>query len=193
MCGFIPCGHVQVLAAVVMMKGSDGSGMVHSHVGGEVVAFGTGTKCINGEYISSSGLAVNDCHAEIIARRALIRFLYSQLELCGKGQASASSVLESTPSGKYKLKAGVSFHLYISTAPCGDARVFSPKEEEEPSDLDSNKKGRGQTRVKIEAGEGTVLASSQVRGRGEGVEGAVLASSQVREREWKGQCWLLVK
>lgn len=123
---------------------------------------GTGTKCINGEFISDSGLAVNDCHAEVIARRSLIRFLYAQLDLCAKGQGSAS-ILQHTSSGKFGLKPGVSFHLYISTAPCGDARVFSPKDVEEGGDdPHPNRKGRGQARVKIEAGEGTVLATSQV-------------------------------
>lgn len=47
----------------------------------QVVALSTGTKCINGEYLSDQGQAVNDCHAEVTARRALLRFLYSQLEL----------------------------------------------------------------------------------------------------------------
>lgn len=47
----------------------------------KVVSVSTGTKCINGEYMSDRGLALNDCHAEIIARRALLRFLYAQLEL----------------------------------------------------------------------------------------------------------------
>ena len=153
-------------------------GMVSGEVGGEVVALGTGTKCISGEYISDSGLAVNDCHAEVIARRAFTRFLYAQLDLCAKGQNEAS-IFEKSACGKYVLKPGISFHLYISTAPCGDARVFSPKDEQSPSqdqdqqqqqakpqveieDPHPNRKCRGLTRVKIEAGEGTVLASNQV-------------------------------
>lgn len=157
MCVFV----FQVLSAVIMMKGSSGLGMVHGDVGGEVVALGTGTKCINGEFISDSGLAVNDCHAEVIARRSLVRFLYAQLDLCAKGQDSAS-IFHRVSSGKFSLKPGVSFHLYISTAPCGDARVFSPQEEDREGDPHPHRKGRGQARVKIEAGEGTVLATSQV-------------------------------
>lgn len=47
----------------------------------QVIVLSSGTKCINGEYINDQGLAVNDCHAEIVARRAFIHFLYSQLEL----------------------------------------------------------------------------------------------------------------
>ena len=153
------------------MKGSSGTGMVSGGVGGEVVALGTGTKCINGEYLSDSGLAVNDCHAEVIARRALVRFLLSQLDLIAKGQNEVS-IFEQKPNGKYALKPGISFHLYISTAPCGDGRVFSPRQGDSPErttdditpdeDHHPNRKGRGLARVKIEAGEGTVLADNQV-------------------------------
>lgn len=161
-----------MVAAIVMMKGSTGMGMVSGDVGGEVVALGTGTKCINGEYISDAGLAVNDCHAEVITRRAFNRFLYAQLDLCAKGQTEAS-IFEKSSSGKYTLKPGISFHLYISTAPCGDARVFSPKDKQSPipeqeqqqaevEDPHPNRKCRGLARVKIEAGEGTVLANDQV-------------------------------
>ncbi len=152
----------KVVSAVVMMKGSCGDGMVSGDVGGEVVALGTGTKCICGEYLSESGLAVNDCHAEVITRRSFMRFLYSQLELCAKGQMEASVFEQQAPSEKFALKPGISFHLYISTSPCGDARVFSPSEESlKSNDTHPNRVSRGVARVKIEAGEGTVLAENQ--------------------------------
>ena len=77
-------GLKKVLAAFVMMRGSVGLGIVSESVGGEVIALGTGTKCVSGESLSASGMCVNDCHAEVIARRSLVRFLYSQLELCSK-------------------------------------------------------------------------------------------------------------
>ena len=57
--------------------------------------------------------------------------------------AESTSIFERQETGLYRLKAGVSFHMYISTAPCGDARLFSPNEsrleDDHPCRL-SNKK-----------------------------------------------------
>lgn len=30
----------------------------------------------------------------------------------------------------YKVRDDIKFHLYINTAPCGDARIFSPHEDD---------------------------------------------------------------
>uniref|UniRef100_A0A8C2H858 Adenosine deaminase RNA specific B1b n=1 Tax=Cyprinus carpio TaxID=7962 RepID=A0A8C2H858_CYPCA len=62
----------------------------------------------------------------------------------------------------YRLKDNVQFHLYISTSPCGDARIFSPHEAgvEDQGDRHPNRKARGQLRTKIESGEGTIPVRS---------------------------------
>ncbi len=137
-----------------MMKGSTGQGMVSANVGGEVVALATGTKCIAGNNLCLKGQVVNDCHAEVLVRRALLRFFYDQLNLHTNGQ-SDSSIFEKCENGRFKLQSGITFHLYISSTPCGDARVFSLNEENIDGDKHPLRKSRGQARVKTEAGEGT--------------------------------------
>ncbi|KAI3365930.1 hypothetical protein L3Q82_009694 [Scortum barcoo] len=139
----------------------------------EVICVSTGTKCINGEYMSDRGLALNDCHAEIVARRALIRYLYSQLEhfLSNHKEEQQKSIFTRCGDRQgFRLKENIQFHLYISTSPCGDARIFSPHEAgvEETEynylfyqgDRHPNRKARGQLRTKIESGEGTIPVHS---------------------------------
>jgi hypothetical protein len=141
----------KVLAGIVLTFGSDIKTA-------KVVAVTTGTKCISGEYISEHGLAVNDSHAEIVARRCFINFIYDQLELHFKPETAKDSIfLKPTASCPlYRLKDNIQFHLYINTAPCGDARVFSPHENDQALDKHPNRKARGQLRTKVESGEGTI-------------------------------------
>ncbi|CAF95682.1 unnamed protein product, partial [Tetraodon nigroviridis] len=96
----------------------------------QVVALSTGTKCINGEYLSDQGLVVNDCHAEVTARRALLRFLYSQLEffLSKRPEDWEESIFVRHKERGYRLRDNIHFHMYISTSPCGDGRLNSPYE-----------------------------------------------------------------
>lgn len=118
----------------------------------------SGTKCVSGEHLSESGSALNDCHAEVVARRCLCEYLYSQLEMYSEMRGD-ESILEPTKTG-YKVRDGIQFHLYINTAPCGDARIFSPHEETESVDKHPNRRARGQLRTKIESGEGTIPVKS---------------------------------
>ncbi|XP_028254341.1 double-stranded RNA-specific editase 1-like isoform X2 [Parambassis ranga] len=152
-----PHARRKVLAGVVMTTGSDVKEA-------QVICVSTGTKCINGEYMSDRGLALNDCHAEIVARRSLIRFLYSQLEhfLSNSEEEHQQSIFTTCKKQGFRLKENVQFHLYISTSPCGDARIFSPHEAgvEDQGDRHPNRKARGQLRTKIESGEGTIPVRS---------------------------------
>ncbi|UYV66712.1 ADARB2 [Cordylochernes scorpioides] len=117
-----------------------------------VVCVTTGTKCINGGHISMNGASLNDCHAEIISRRCFKSYLYSQLELLTGSSAQDSIFIKED--NWYGLKPNVKFHLFISTSPCGDARIFCPKEDH--VDKHPNRKARGVLRTKIESGEGTI-------------------------------------
>ncbi|XP_050559795.1 double-stranded RNA-specific editase Adar [Spodoptera frugiperda] len=126
-----------------------------------VIAVTTGTKCVSGEHMSVSGRALNDCHAEVAARRCLQRHLYAQLAQYARSPDPTVAIedndLEPLPGGGYRLKPSRQVHLYVSTAPCGDGRIFSPHEPHlaEP-DRHPNRLARGQLRTKIESGEGTI-------------------------------------
>ena len=118
----------------------------------EVVALGAGHKNVVKENLTKDGSVVVDSHAEVVARRSLIRYLYNQLELCAQGKERKSILDCKPPSGRYKVKDGVSFHMYISTPPCGDARVFGVSER----DRHPERSSRGKARGKIDCGDGSV-------------------------------------
>lgn len=151
-------GGRKVLAALVMKTGPTDRGTV--------VCFGTGSRCITGEQLSQDGTVVNDSHAEVITRRSFLRFLYQQLKNYGPGKEHP--IMEPTEDGqRIRLKPDVSFHLYISTAPCGDGALFAhttkPDDKNKTQDQNSEqhhplftKSCQGLLRTKLEAGEGTV-------------------------------------
>ncbi|KAK9885078.1 hypothetical protein WA026_009304 [Henosepilachna vigintioctopunctata] len=139
----------KVLAGIVQMHGDDLDSA-------QVIAVTTGTKCISGSYMSMNGTSLNDLHAEIVARRCLINYLYDQLGMLLNPETDRNSIFIPNGVGGYCLKPEIEFHLYINTAPCGDARIFSPHEDENGGDKHPNRISRGQLRTKIESGEGTI-------------------------------------
>ncbi|CAF4218288.1 unnamed protein product, partial [Adineta steineri] len=60
-----------------------------------------------------------------------------------------------------QLKSSVSFHLYISTTPCGDARLFSSDQIRLTDLKHSLMKSRGLLRTKISGNEGTIPVLAQ--------------------------------
>lgn len=87
-----------------------------------IVALSTGNKGLRGDNITRDGTVLIDCHAEILARRGLLRFLYSEVLNCAV--EPENSIFEKVkPGSKLRLRSGISFHLFINTAPCGAGRV----------------------------------------------------------------------
>ncbi|XP_075477526.1 tRNA-specific adenosine deaminase TAD1-like isoform X2 [Primulina tabacum] len=110
----------------------------------QVVALGTGTKCVGHKRRSLNGDVVNDSHAEVIARRSLLRFFYSEIHRLTKIYSNYEYNNRSTElqndditnsvfhlnsdvlgRGKFKLKPCWKLHLYVSQLPCGDASLNS--------------------------------------------------------------------
>lgn len=50
----------------------------------------------------------------------------------------ANSIFEGRSNNRFTLRDGISFHMYINTAPCGDARVFSPADEAKTQERDAH-------------------------------------------------------
>ncbi|RCN34464.1 NADH-quinone oxidoreductase, chain I [Ancylostoma caninum] len=120
----------------------------------EIIALATGNKGLRGDYLSLHGCSVNDCHAEVITRRGLLRFLYAQTMLYTKNPAK-SIFVKNAKTGKLALRKGLSFHMFVNTAPCGDARVYTLNDTTlvNANEAETN----SLLRFKVENGMGTVL------------------------------------
>lgn len=107
-----------VLSGIVLKK-NDGSL--------SLVALATGTKClgeidlINNEQYGE-GCRLSDSHAEVLARRAFLRYLYEQIDVSLSGGKSDIFLLDDKQN--IKLFHDTSFHFFTSQTPCGDCSIF---------------------------------------------------------------------
>ena len=111
-----PLHHKDVIAAIIMC---------YSNSKAKIVAIGSGKGFMHGQYVTKDGSALQDCHAEVLAKRGLQAFLLREMK------KQRSSVVQKYLSGRYiyDLKDGVSFHLYVNKVPCGDAMVPSGRND----------------------------------------------------------------
>jgi hypothetical protein len=93
-----------VLAAFVLADSATGAL--------RVIALGTGTKVLSGDHRSATARVgpclLHDCHAEVLAHRALQCWIWANLDSAFANRALAPSF---------------SLHFYSSTPPCGDCCV----------------------------------------------------------------------
>ncbi|XP_047510074.1 tRNA-specific adenosine deaminase 1 [Pieris napi] len=97
----------------------------------KVVALGTGSKCIGASKMSHLGNILNDSHAEVIARRGFLLYLYKNIQLCLEGKDSIFEKVET----QCKLKENVEFLFYSSQFPCGDASIIRKDDIENIGDI----------------------------------------------------------
>ncbi|KAF8914132.1 hypothetical protein CPB84DRAFT_1721009 [Gymnopilus junonius] len=91
----------------------------------KIIGLATGTKCLPATRLSSRGEVLHDCHAEVLARRATLKWFLEEImriRASENGTVSSQWIVEGTD-GKYTLRVGVQLNLYVSTLPCGDASM----------------------------------------------------------------------
>ena len=132
------------------------------------IALGVGTKFMPGPVAAAAAAGgddawsrvVHDSHAEVLARRAFLRFLNREMRELARaasehgqnannpgwpaaapdararalGGAEKFRVLECAGDGSgFRVRGNVTLHLYVSTAPCGAASAAAPEAPEAPS------------------------------------------------------------
>lgn len=118
-----PKAHEWTVLSGIVLKNADGLL--------SLVALATGTKCLGDSELSEStreerGSRLSDSHAEVLTRRAFIRYLYDQIDLTLSG--SESAIFSRNDDNEIELNNNISFHFFSSQTPCGDCSIF-PKEE----------------------------------------------------------------
>ncbi|CAF0998726.1 unnamed protein product, partial [Brachionus calyciflorus] len=156
---FNPNKFLNVYSGIVQSNGIDVSTA-------KLICITTGTKCIGGEYMSLLGSSLNDCHAEILSVRVLRKYLLIKLKeyISGDYKSDIFEMNDET-NPPYRIKKNVNFHLFVSSAPCGDSRIFSINDNVSCESIDShpNRKVRGLLRAKLESGVGTIPVNSHER------------------------------
>ena len=105
--------------------------------------------------LSPQGLVVHDSHAEQLARRGFLRYLYSQIDCLEKNDRS---IFERKDQEKLTLKSSYRIHFYTSFAPCGDSALFTSRDQiteawiKDEHELFRTARAQGQLRSKIENG-----------------------------------------
>lgn len=112
----------------------------------EVVSSGTGTKCIGSMQLSENGDILNDSHAEVVCRRAFIRFLLSQIR--ATKSLDGQSIFKYEEDAKRFKLADVEFHMFTTSSPCGDASIYTSDSQDEP-EAKKAKMGDGFTGAKL--------------------------------------------
>lgn len=93
-----------------------------------VVAIGTGTKCLGASKRRPGGVVVNDCHAEAVCRRALLRWLYAEMDeaIARFRRAAQAAAVEQGTAGSSGASAGANAAALAAAASTSVLRLVPP-------------------------------------------------------------------
>ena len=111
-----PLGTFTILAAIALT-------LSESFTQPKIIALATGCKCLPEDKLPLQGEALHDSHAEVLARRCAVRWLFEEIDRMASG-GSESHWISKTTDGRYCLKDGVQMIMYISTPPCEKQQFF---------------------------------------------------------------------
>lgn len=101
-------------------------------------------------------------------------------------------IFKQTLFGTLKVMSHLSFHLYISTAPCGDGAVFTradPHHTDGDHEPVFKKRQHGLLRTNVEKGEGTIPTDDTPRHWTESAADSACALCRVVTRSVAGTFW----
>ncbi|XP_033121580.1 double-stranded RNA-specific adenosine deaminase-like [Anneissia japonica] len=156
--------------AIIMKSGADDPG--------RIICLGTGHSSVEGRHLKKDGRVNIDNFGLTITRRSFLRFLYRELKAFME-KSPTDSIFEHVPgSHLLSLKDGITFHLYMNSAPNGDATHFVKPIENLPiaSAEDLNLMSTGehipkmdvdtpQGRLSLKTNAGHVLDVDKIKGK----------------------------
>ncbi|KAF0552379.1 adenosine deaminase/editase [Gigaspora margarita] len=83
----------------------------------DYISLGSGLKCLPQSKLSKTGDLIHDSHAEILARRGFLKFIINEINLLLNSK-STYLCLNNTNYPPFIIRNNVTFHKYISQAPC---------------------------------------------------------------------------
>ncbi|KAG8948819.1 hypothetical protein FRC04_009283 [Tulasnella sp. 424] len=97
------------------------------------ISLGAGTKCLPQAKLPPNGDILHDSHAEVVARRGAIRWIYEEVLRWKQGKESSDWIERDGEDGVFGLKPGVQVYMYVSTLPCGDASTMLLSVSQDPA------------------------------------------------------------
>lgn len=141
-----------ILAGVVLHNKQTGKS--------QVVSLGSGTKCIGKSKLCPQGLILNDSHAEVMARRGLLRYFYHQLNKILENSTNNDNIFSWLPEKqKFQLKPEYTLHFLSTQTPCGDACIIPDKKCEENSEEPLEKRSKLEEVINEDTNVGCIVDS----------------------------------